>query len=248
MPNLPSHIDLALQASKRLGWSELDDHVGYFAMGSTCPDIRAVTRQPRSESHFTDLDFEAVGTGVAGLFHAHPQLSGPAGKNGPTRAFLAGYLTHLIMDEAYVIHVYRPYFGNRDLIADPVAANMLDRALQIYIDKDIWESTQQVLRDMEYDAEAVDLPFLETDALKQWEEWVFRLVDRGFTFERLRNMTRRMVGDGDPQSADSFVAEFLRDIPASEQQLRVLVPDEVVACFKSSAVDSMVESIDEYLS
>jgi hypothetical protein len=248
LPNLPSHIDLALQAAKRLERSDLDAHVGYYVMGSTCPDIRAVTRQRRSESHFTELDFEAVGTGVTGLFHAHPDLLESGSQDGPTGAFLAGYLTHLIMDEAYVIQIYRPYFGDRSVVEDPIAANMLDRALQIHLDKDVWENTQQVLRGMEFNPAAVNLPFLELESLAKWEEWVFRLVDRGFTFERLRNMTRRMVGEGDPQSADGLVDDFLQDIPASVERLRDIVPDEAISCFKSVAMDGMVSSIDEYLS
>ena len=43
MPNLPMHIYLANLAAEQLDWGSIQDHVGSFFLGSTTPDIRAMT-------------------------------------------------------------------------------------------------------------------------------------------------------------------------------------------------------------
>ena len=47
MPNLPLHIFLAQQAAEKLDWGFAYDCVGSFYLGSTAPDIRAMTKWPR---------------------------------------------------------------------------------------------------------------------------------------------------------------------------------------------------------
>ena len=120
LPNLPAHIDLANRAASRLGHPTLDGNLGYFLHGSTSPDIRVITRGRREEYHFAPLDFQDVGTGVKGMFDSHPQLGSSADHDGPTQAFVAGYITHLIADETWIVSMYRPFFGNPMVFEDRV--------------------------------------------------------------------------------------------------------------------------------
>ena len=72
MPNLPVHVELAYQTSKRINHPTLDANVGLFLLGSTSPDIRIITKSNREESHFTSLDFQKVGAGVKQMLKTHP--------------------------------------------------------------------------------------------------------------------------------------------------------------------------------
>ena len=52
MPNLPMHIYLADQVAEQLDRGYVFDHMGAYYLGSTAPDIRAMTRWPREQTHF----------------------------------------------------------------------------------------------------------------------------------------------------------------------------------------------------
>ena len=135
MPNLPAHIELAAMVAERLGPSALDGNLGYFLLGSTSPDIRAITKADRQDYHFAPLSFESVGAGVDGMLSAHPELRDAAGRDGPTGAFVAGYMTHLIYDETWIVEMFRPCFGNSGVFADEMEGKVLDRALQLDLDR-----------------------------------------------------------------------------------------------------------------
>ena len=248
MPNLPEHISLAMAAADRLRSPELQEHAGSFLMGSTAPDIRVITRKKREQYHFAGLDFADIGAGVKGMFAAHPHLRDLDGNQGATRAFVAGYMTHLIVDEAYIVSVYRAFFSDRSDIEDTMRANILDRALQLDMDRQVWEDADRALADAEFNPEEVDIGFLDTETLGQWRDWVFNVVERGFTWERLRFMSRRIAAGDDVRAAETFVDEFIEGMPTSLDQVYALVPRSTVADFRTSAVGHLVAAVGEYLS
>ena len=247
MPNLPAHINLAMQTADVLGHPDVDAYLGYYLLGSTSPDIRVITRQSREKYHFTDLDFQHVGSGVQGMFSAHPELQNPDSLDGPTRAFMAGYITHLIADETYISELFRPYFGNQDVFEDATTGRLLDRALQLDLDREVWQQVEGLLKDVEFAPERVQVGFLELEALSKWRDWVFEVVTRGFTWERLRFMARRIAaGDGE-HPVDELVDAFLDGLPHSLDQIYDIVPHEKVEGFKTGAVESLAEAVGEYL-
>ena len=56
MPNLATHIALAQQAAGRLQHPTIEANVGHFLLGSTTPDVRAISRGSREDYHFAPLD------------------------------------------------------------------------------------------------------------------------------------------------------------------------------------------------
>ena len=142
MPNLPTHIRLATAAAARLRHPDVESQRGYFALGATAPDIRALTKRARSEYHFVELDFETIGTGVKTMFAAYPELMNAAEHDGPTRAFMAGYITHLMADESYITRMFRPYFGVDGVFEDKELAKVLDRAMQLDFDRQVWDDAR----------------------------------------------------------------------------------------------------------
>ena len=139
MPNPPVHINLARRAADLLRHDTIDANMGYYLLGSTSPDIRVITRKDRSVYHFAQLDFEEIGTGINGLFHSHPELSEAEAHSGATQAFMAGYLTHLLADETWIANMFRPYFGNRSVFEDGVLGLVMDRAMQLELDRRCWQ-------------------------------------------------------------------------------------------------------------
>src|SRR3970040_21438 len=108
----------------------LDAERGNLYLGATAPDIRVITRWERGRTHFFDLHNFDEQSGVAGLFDAYPRLGQPGSLGPGTAAFVAGYVTHLVMDELWINTIYRPFFGQRSPLGGDLRAHIMDRACQ----------------------------------------------------------------------------------------------------------------------
>ena len=247
MPNLRAHIDLAHRAAKRLSHPTLDANMGCFLFGSTSPDIRVITRRDRSVYHFAQLDFETLGAGIEGLFATHPALKHANGHNEQTQAFVCGYLTHLIVDESWIVSMYRAYFGNPDVFEDRAMGNVFDRALQLELDRQSSQphDAEAILRRLPVDA--IDVGFLPTQTLYDWREWVVSSLSRGFTWERLRFMAGRISRGDESHPAHALADEFVRGVPNGLASLYAYVPEESLAEYRERAVDALVGAVEEYL-
>ena len=248
MPNLPAHIDLAQQAAERLGHPTLDAHIGYFLLGSTSPDVRAITKGRREEYHFAPLNFEAVGDGVRGLLEANPHLQATSNGHGPTRAFVAGYITHLVLDEVWITQMYRPYFGNPLVFQNDTQGKVMDRALQLELDRRSQMGVENVAPHLEQVTDPVDVGFINAATLADWHQWVSGFVKREFTWDRLGHMARRIAGGDDAHPAHGLADDFLRAMPASLERLHEHVSPEDLTDFQDSAVEQLADAAGEYLS
>src|SRR5438093_9850256 len=135
MPSLGSHMARAREVAERLRLKEIDADRGSFYFGATAPDVRVSTRLDRRVTHFYELDEYGQQDSVARMFAEHPLLARPAGLDAATTAFIAGYVTHLVLDESYIERIYRPRFGERSPIGDDPRRDVLDRALQYELDR-----------------------------------------------------------------------------------------------------------------
>ena len=247
MPNLPAHIELAFEAAQRLGHSTLDANMGHFLLGSTSPDIRVITRRQRQEYHFAPLDFDEVGAGVEGLFASHPHLKPGSIDDPPTQAFVAGYITHLIVDETWIAEMYRPFFGNSGVFEDDVVGKVMDRALQLELDRQAWESVNSQIVSLAAFANGIDVGFISSETLSDWRDWVVASLDRGFTWDRLRFMASRIAAGDDGHPAHGLADRFLQSMPGSLDRLYQAVPRNRLASFKKSSVKALVQAVGEYL-
>ena len=227
---------------------DLDSNLGYFYLGSTSPDIRALTKRARSEYHFVELDFEKIGTGVDAMFVAHPELMEAAEHDGPMRAFIAGYITHLMADESYIVRMFRPYFGQPDAFETDAMAKVWDRALQLDFDRTVWENVQSSIEGMDPDTSNVNIRFLPQEDLLQWKEWVARVMSGGFSWERLRFMARRISAGDESHPAYTYTERFLTSVDDSLDALYEHVPRLYVEEFRDEAVETIVGSLRDYLS
>ena len=92
MPNLPMHIYLCQQVATELDWGYAHDHPGAAYLGSTTPDIRAMTKWDRARTHFSDLSVTHVGAGVQRMFELHPHLAGSDNGLSPQTRVVSSWL------------------------------------------------------------------------------------------------------------------------------------------------------------
>jgi hypothetical protein len=84
---------------------------GAFLLGSAAPDVQTVSHQPRRATHFYNIPPSDETVAHRALLAAHPALAHSDTLAADHAAFVAGYLAHLVADEAWWRQVFDPIFG-----------------------------------------------------------------------------------------------------------------------------------------
>ena len=250
MPNLPMHIFLACEVARELDWGFVNDHLGSCFLGSTAPDVRAMTKWERERTHFAPLTIRESGSGTRRMFELNPQLNENGSRSPETRSFLVGYVSHLTADEVWITSMFHPNFGVDSLVTDTqLEAHILDRALQLDMDRAVLRENDGLsgpAAHLSGSGAAVDVGFLESEVLQEWQEWVARFLTWDFSWERLKRALNRMYRDND--EVQEAVDHFLSAMPDSLERAYEKVPDWDVQAFQSRVVSETIQQAKEYLS
>ncbi len=249
MPPLALHMGLARELAAALRHPTLEADLGAYYLGSTTPDIRVLTRWERQRTHFFDLTKTGHQDGVQALFEAHPNLADAALLNPATVSFLAGYISHLVMDEVWIEYVYRPFFGAGSVLGGDVRANVMDRVLQYELDrrersrKEVMEHVRQELAGT---ALEIYVGFIDHDSLEQWRRVSLDVAGHEPDWQRFRLIAGRHLrafGVGTPEAIDEFMKEIPRLL---DETIRHVGWDRIESFLHRSRTRSL-EVIREYL-
>lgn len=248
MPSLGSHLVVARRVARLLGRAVIDADRGAYYLGATAPDIRVITRRDRSETHFYDLDDFGPQDSVGRMARTHPELSRPADLPRPTPAFLAGYVTHLVMDERYIERIYRSEFGERSHRAGDPRRDVLDRALQYEMDRREREDTEameEIGAALAAEGGELHVPFLPATELARWREVVSEIAAQPPTYERFPRMLRLHLGRAGLDEA-AIEQELARGPELAEEAL-ACVTEERMRAFWEETTEACAGRIDDYL-
>ena len=249
MPPLGLHTVIAKEVGDRLQHRALEAERGNLYLGSTAPDIRVITRWERDRTHFFDLHNFDEQSGVAGLFAAYPSLSSPGSLNAGTVAFVAGYVTHLVMDELWINTIYRPFFGQRSPLGGDLRANIMDRAIQFSLDREKRidrELMAHVLEAVARSDLALEIEFIDGDTLRRWKDVILDVVDHPPDWDRFRFIASRHLREAGIETPEQF-EEFVRSLPdLVDETLRYLTEGRVRE-FMDSALQGSTAAVKEYL-
>ena len=244
------HIHLASQVADRLEWDWVNNYVGSLFLGSTAPDIRIMTKWPRERTHFAPLSTDEVGAGTRTMFNLHPELAVEDGNSEATRAFLVGYISHLVADETWITDIYRPNFdpaqGNGIVAGTTVEANLWDRALQLEMDRKAAPDMDRLLHNGEVLAGAevgVEIGFLGEASLQEWREWVWRFLGWDLTWDRLKRALNRMYRDDD--DVQRTVDKFIQDMPLSLERIYDKIPRNKIEIYQEKALEDTLVQVHE---
>ncbi len=156
MPSPFEHLSLA---SSMVGTLPLSDAGRTaFLVGSLCPDVDKIAGFPRARTHWWVPGDDV--SGALKLIASSPRI-GTLPLDGAMRAFVAGYLCHLVTDEQWTLTIYRPFFGLRSrFMASQVGAD-LQWALHSALD-DAHFTTGALAAAIAEGATAAELPDWET--------------------------------------------------------------------------------------
>ena len=210
MPLLGLHMTVARELAREMRQPAIDAGRGAYYLGATTPDIRALTRWDRERTHFFSLDEFGEQDGVHRMFDQQPRLRDTARLDPTTIAFMAGYVSHLVMDEAYIGEIYRPFFGAGSKFGDELMANVMDRLLLYHLDKEEREDApalkeiQQALAEASADI-AVD--FIGREDLERWRELQVQIVTRPPSFAKMLVRQLSAAGIEGEDSVTSFLEQ-----------------------------------------
>jgi len=112
MPNAETHLAAACnllaqpEIKADFGWLAADAPHAAFLLGSISPDARAISGQAREATHFFTIPPADTRPAPDVMLADWPALA--AAHDTTQAAFIAGYMTHLIMDQAWVEMIVMP--------------------------------------------------------------------------------------------------------------------------------------------
>ncbi len=250
MPHLAFHMTVVRDLANSIRNPVIESQRGTFYLGSTSPDARILSRADRMSSHFFDLDLLFEQDAVGAFFEANAELRDPSSLNDATAAFVAGYLTHLVIDAAWIIEIYRPFFGPDSALGGDARANVLDRVLQYDMDLRCRRNrpVMNEIRDQLLMSDlSVHVGFLEGDILSRWRDVVVEMLSRPADWERFTKTASRFLTIAGV-STDDEVNDFLKTLPALLMETEAHVGDAQLKAFIDKASAHTLKTLEEYLS
>ncbi|MEC7835812.1 MAG: zinc dependent phospholipase C family protein [Chloroflexota bacterium] len=217
-----------------------------YLFGATAPDIRVITKQDRSVYHFVDLDFDRVGDGIKNMKILHPILNNLNSSDEHTRSFMAGYASHLILDETWITTMFRPFFSNTSLFGNENQGLILDRALQMYLDKSHWNTLDQNLPRIESCEINIEVDFLKNEPIEDWRNWISTLLNRKFSWGRLEFMASRIAKGDNSHPAIGIAQDFISDPEGGIDDILEKLPDGILEEFSSESLKNIDNALGEF--
>jgi hypothetical protein len=154
------------------------------------------------------------------------------------------------MDEAWIIDVYRPCFGQRSPLKGDVLANLLDRVLQFELDRREREdkaAVEEIRRDLLASTINQVVGFIDDETLRRWRQISADLLARPLGWDRFGVIADRHLRAYGVESEEDL-GHFLRNIPdLLDQALRQVTPQKLEA-FQERARRRASAAVREYLS
>jgi hypothetical protein len=248
MPPIAVHMVLARQIAQSLGGEKLDAKSGPYLLGATTPDIRVLTRQDRFSTHFFDLNGPDHQDSVAEFLKANQQLVDAAALNDETRAFVAGYISHLILDEQYITGVYRRFFAKHDEMGGKIRANVMDRLLQFDLERTYGdpEVRREIAAALAGTIETIDCGFVAPETLERWRGVAVDVATRNMDWERMRVMIANHLRFAGLEEGETL-SGFLDSLPELLDETIAYITDTEVQAFVDRATAAASVAVERYL-
>ncbi|MGH2608672.1 MAG: zinc dependent phospholipase C family protein [Tepidiformaceae bacterium] len=248
MPPIAVHMVLARQVAQSLGAGKLDAGSGAYLLGATTPDIRVLTRQDRFSTHFFDLNGPDHQDSVGEFLKVNQHLIDPGVLNEETRAFVAGYISHLILDEQYITGVYRRFFARHDELGGKIRANVMDRLLQFDMERAYGdpEVKRQITAALASTIDAIDCGFVPSETLARWRDVAADVANREMDWDRMRGMIANHLRFSGLEEGETLTG-FLDSLPELLDETIAHITDTELQAFVDRATAAAGEAVEKYL-
>jgi hypothetical protein len=162
---------------------------------------------------------------------------------------VAGYITHLVMDELWITTMYRPFFGERSPLSGDVRANIMDRALQFSLDRQKRINRglmAHVLNEIARSDLALDIELIDGEMLGRWKEIILDVVNHPPDWERFRYIASRHLRGAGIETPEQF-QEFMQSLPDLVDETLRYLGEKRVQKFMERSREESVRAVKEYL-
>ena len=249
MPLIYYHLSIASAAAETLESPILLNNLECYLGGAISPDAHFVGHVSRLHTHFFDLEGDDGQSGPDLMFQQHPCFCDGSELEDRTRAFIVGYVSHLIVDDTWITDIYRPFFGKKSPLGGDTAANMLDRLLQYEADrrerleKPRLAAIREKIKSWNAD---MDIGIVDNTALCNWRDFVWTTTVRDVNYSDLRLFTQAFLVSRERVTMDQAEL-FLKDMPEKIDWVVKYVGEERIAAFRDKCINRSVEIAREYL-
>jgi hypothetical protein len=158
----------------------LESDWGAFLLGNAAPDVQSVSHQPRQETHFYDIPPSDETTAHRAFLAAYPGLAPASALRPDHAAFVAGYLAHLVADEAWWRQIFNPCFGVDAEWGEWRERIFLHNVLRTHLDRvDQARLNGSAVTALEQAEPHQWLPFVEDEVLVAWRDLIVAQLQPG---------------------------------------------------------------------
>lgn len=161
----------------------LNTHLGAYLLGSIVADAHGLAGLRRDESHFYAFDQPMEDHPWRVMLARYPTLK--AVRDPDWRAFLAGYVMHLSMDEIWSLNMTGPEFADRSWAPRAQRFVMLHVLLIALDERDRELLTPSLIDALGAARPHCWLPFMNDDILRQWDTLIYQQIIPGGISETL---------------------------------------------------------------
>ncbi len=212
---------------------------GAYLLGSVAADARVGSGMPREHTHFYHYSKPMTDHPWRVMVDAHPRLMQP--RTAAERAFIAGYVSHLSVDEIWQRKMVGPHFAMREWADRPFRFYMLHMIL-IFMDfRDLallcdWQPDDLIT------AKPDDwLPFMSDADLVAWQHLIHTQIKPGGTSRTFDIFGERLGKEPDEMAA------FLNDPAQMQSGLWDHVTPETLAQVEANCYAHAREQMMVYL-
>lgn len=212
-----------------------------FLLGNTAPDLGSLQGRARHETHFFRVPVIERRPAHLRILDRHPELAEPDGLSRDHAAFIAGYLAHLWLDQAWILQVFQPFFGLGDLPGSFQERLIEHNLLRAAIDEEHRQDLPVDLSDMLLSAKPDSwLPFASDDGICSWRDHLAEQVGPEGRIHTVEVFAERLN-----MPAEDFSARLQSAM--AMKRTRARVPENHIQRLFGTAVEHSVELVRYYL-
>ncbi|MFP3854284.1 MAG: zinc dependent phospholipase C family protein, partial [Anaerolineales bacterium] len=227
---LPAHIKEHLQAARPA-----------FLLGNTAPDLGSLRRRARHETHFFQVPVIQQRPAHLRMLDHYAELADPDDLPRDQAAFIAGYLAHLWLDQAWILQVFQPFFGAGDLPGSFQERLIEHNLIRAAIDEEHRQHLPVDLSDILISAEPDSwLPFASDNSIRRWRDHLAEQVGPEGQIHTIEVFAEKLSMPSEDFSARLNSAKAM-------QRILARVPEDHIQQLFATAVEHSVELVHYYL-
>ncbi len=216
-------------------------HWGEFLLGCISPDAHHRGKLTREDTHFFAYHPKVEPHAVPAMLAAHPNLTNGAVSNEAQRAFVAGYLSHLEMDEVWCEDMLFPEFVQAKWPSRETSHFMLHVLLGWMDARDYLQLGASHQSALAGASPNHWLAFFPDDALTAWRDVVANQISPVGTSQTVEILGKRI-----PQGIDGL-ATILQSPQRLDTELWVQLTPDKMAAVEQTMYRRMRQTVTDYL-